>query len=232
MYPVHVIFFFGRPSIETTKIIRTRRRSFPRAKEGERNHGKFRTKDSNNNNPTPTRTTTAVIERHSESRVASRDSNLPQLPYLDLTIEPKNHVRLIVGRQKKKRPQSRGLELVLDLHDAHRRAALLAVLRPILLAEVDGVAFVDRAALARHRKVCGRVPFYRLQPPDETTHFDLPRLMACQPKTHAKRGCYWKRWWWLFDGVAIGGVERATGGGGGDVSMHAVHHTQAQPFSG
>lgn len=67
----------------------------------------------------------------------------------------------------KKPDQSSDLEPVLNLHDAHGRAALLAVLCPILLAEVDGVASVDRTALARHRKVCRRVPFYRLQPPDE-----------------------------------------------------------------
>lgn len=136
--------------------------------------------------------------------------------------------RLRLGQQQHKTPnQSSDLELVLYLHDAHGRAALLAVLRPVLLAEVDGVAFVDRAALACHRKICGRVPFNRLQPPEELNVFFVCRGWCSVSRKSTRMVMLLVVVVVWFVGVAIRSVDCAGAGAGG-----MCRYTQDSQFSG
>ena len=90
-----------------------------------------------------------------------RQCDAPPAPRHDTHRTP-----IPISLDLRRRAESSYLEFVLYLHDADGRSALLAVVSPVLLAEVHRVAAEDRAAVAGHHEVCGRMPCYRLQAPD------------------------------------------------------------------
>lgn len=74
---------------------------------------------------------------------------------------------------------------MLDLHDANRRRALLAVVRPIPLAQIHAVAGVGRAALACHGEVCRRMPLNGFQSPEGVLY--AARMFCCCRRRRANR---------------------------------------------